>query len=197
MKTGGFEIGHDTEVAQGAKASGQTLSELDQTVNRLDGAIGKPSFQEGDNTAPMFLNALCQLAEGLEPAELGALAPPAQSFLIFIGEDILKRVAQNTPCSGQLLRGTRASKRHWSWKKFRCLQRLMLVSWVGQSLPHCGHPKRLPCSKSNFRSNRRGSPSNRHSVTFHPASSCKAAVNNASGVIAHCSPLEGIYKGRQ
>ena len=94
MKTGGFEIGHDTEVAQGAKASGQTLSELDQTVNRLDGAIGKPSFQEGDNTAPMFLNALCQLAEGLEPAELGALAPPAQSFLIFIGEDILKRVAQ-------------------------------------------------------------------------------------------------------
>jgi hypothetical protein len=57
MKTGGFEIGHDTEVTQGAKTSGQTLSKLEQTVNRFDGAIGEPSFQEGDNAAPMFLNA--------------------------------------------------------------------------------------------------------------------------------------------
>ena len=30
----------------------------------------------------------------------------------------------------------------------------------------------------------RGSPSNRHSLTFHPASRCRAAVNKASGVIA-------------
>ena len=42
------------------------------------------------------------------------------------------------------------------------------------------------------------SPSNRHSLTFHPASSCKAAVNNASGVIPlMLFPLAGIYKGRQ
>lgn len=63
MKTGGFEVSHDTEVAQGAKASGQTLSELEQTVNRFDGPIAQPSFQESDNAAPTFLNALCQLAK--------------------------------------------------------------------------------------------------------------------------------------
>src|SRR4029434_9189100 len=95
MKTGGFEIGHDTEVTQGAKTSGQTLSKLEQTVNRFDGAIGEPSFQEGDNAAPMFLNAQRQLAKGLEPTELGALAPPAQGLLIFIGEDVLEHVAQS------------------------------------------------------------------------------------------------------
>ena len=94
MKTSGFEIGHDAEVTQGAKPSGQTLSELEQTVNRLDGAIGKSSFQEGDNAAPMFLNALCQLAKRFEPTELCPLAPPAQGLLILVGEDILEHVAQ-------------------------------------------------------------------------------------------------------
>ena len=63
MKTGGFEIGHDTEVTRRAKTSGQALSKLEQTVNRFDGTIGKPSFQEGDNAAPVFLNTLCQLTE--------------------------------------------------------------------------------------------------------------------------------------
>ncbi len=38
---------------------------------------------------------------------------------------------------------------HSYWKKFRCLQRLVLVSWVGQSLPHCGQLKRLPCPIDN------------------------------------------------
>src|SRR5262245_12222762 len=94
MKTGGLEISHDTEVAQGAKASGQTLSKLEQTVNRFDGAVGKPSFEEGDNAPPMFLNARCQVAKRLEPAELGALAPPAQGLLIFVGEDVLEHIAQ-------------------------------------------------------------------------------------------------------
>ena len=37
---------------------------------------------------------LCQLAKGLEPTELGALAPPAQSLFIFVGEDVLEHVAQ-------------------------------------------------------------------------------------------------------
>ena len=59
----------------------------------------------------------------------------------------------------------------------------MLVSCVGQSLPHWGLPKRLPSSKSSFRSSRRGSPANRDSLTFHPASSSKAALNKASGLI--------------
>lgn len=36
---------------------------MQQGVNRLDGAIGKSSFQEGDNPAPLFLNALCQHPE--------------------------------------------------------------------------------------------------------------------------------------
>ena len=94
MKASGFEIGDDAEVTQRAKTSGQTLSELEQAVNHLDGTIGKPSFQKGDNAAPVFLNALCQLAEGLEPTELGALAPPAQGLLIFVGEDVLEHVAQ-------------------------------------------------------------------------------------------------------
>ena len=94
MKAGGFEIGHDTEVTQRAKTSGQTLSQLEQTVNRFDGTIGKPSFQEGDNAAPMFLNALCQLAKGLKPTKLGALAPPAQGLLIFIGKGLALRWAK-------------------------------------------------------------------------------------------------------
>ena len=94
METSGFEIGHDAEVTQGAKTSGQTLSKLKQPVDCLDGAIGQPSFQESDNAAPMFLNAAGQLAKGFEPTELGALAPPAQSLFIFVGEDVLEHVAQ-------------------------------------------------------------------------------------------------------
>jgi hypothetical protein len=94
MKTGGFEIGHNTEVTQGTEASGQTLSKLEQAVNRLDGTISEPGFQEGDNAAPMFLNALCQLTERFEPTELCALAPPAQGLLIFVGENVLEHVAQ-------------------------------------------------------------------------------------------------------
>ncbi|HET6889996.1 MAG TPA: hypothetical protein VFH31_02745 [Pyrinomonadaceae bacterium] len=93
-KTSGFEIGHDADVTQGAKPSGQTLGELQQTVNRLDGAIGKSSFQEGDNAAPMLLNALCQLAKRFETTQLCPLAPPAQGLLIFVGEDVLEYVAQ-------------------------------------------------------------------------------------------------------
>jgi len=58
METSGFEIGHDAEVTQGAKTSGQTLSKLEQAVDRLDGAISESSFQEGDNAAPMCLNVL-------------------------------------------------------------------------------------------------------------------------------------------
>ena len=80
METSGFEIGHDAEVTQGAKTSGQTLSKLEQPVDCLDGAIGQPSFQESDNAAPMFLNAAGQLAKGFEPTELGALAPPAHGI---------------------------------------------------------------------------------------------------------------------
>jgi hypothetical protein len=49
------------------KATGDALSHLEEAVNGFDGGIGKSSFQEGDNAAPMFLNAFCQLAEGLEP----------------------------------------------------------------------------------------------------------------------------------
>ncbi|HEY5704176.1 MAG TPA: hypothetical protein VIS96_01225, partial [Terrimicrobiaceae bacterium] len=37
---------------------------------------------------------LCQFAKGLEPTELGALAPPAQGLFIFVGEDVLEHVAQ-------------------------------------------------------------------------------------------------------
>jgi hypothetical protein len=94
MKTGGFEVSHDAETTQGAKSSGQTLSKLEQAVNCLDGAIGEPCLQKGDHTAPMFLDALCQVPKGFEPTELGALAPPAQGLLIFVGEDVLEYVAQ-------------------------------------------------------------------------------------------------------
>jgi hypothetical protein len=47
METSGFEIGHDAEVTQRAKTSGQTLSKLKQPVDCLDGAIGMAqcSFQ--------------------------------------------------------------------------------------------------------------------------------------------------------
>jgi hypothetical protein len=94
VKTSGFEISHYAEVTQGAESSGQTLSKLEQTVNRLDRAIGESSFEEGDNAAPMLSNARSQLAKRVEPTELGPLAPPAQVLLIFIGEDALEHVAQ-------------------------------------------------------------------------------------------------------
>jgi hypothetical protein len=67
---------------------------LEQAVNRFDRAVGKPSFQEGDNAAPMLLNALCQLAKRFETTELCSLAPPAQGLLIFVGEDVLEHVAK-------------------------------------------------------------------------------------------------------
>jgi hypothetical protein len=67
----------------------------------------------------------------------------------------------------------------------------MPVSRVGQNLPHCGHPnafallKKQPLRfayKSTF-------------PHFPSASSCRAAVNNASGVIALILfPKPRIYK---
>jgi hypothetical protein len=42
----------------------------------------------------MFLDALCQVPKGFEPTELGPFAPPAQSLLIFVSEDVLEHVAQ-------------------------------------------------------------------------------------------------------
>ena len=114
MKTSGFEIGHDTEVTQGAKASGQTLSKLEQTVNRFDGPIGQPSFQESDSAAPMFLNALRHLAKGFQTTKLCAFAPPAQGLLIFLGEDILKRVAladgPGSDCTARFFAGTGSAR---------------------------------------------------------------------------------------
>jgi hypothetical protein len=56
-------------------------------------------------------------------------------------------VTLKTPCFGQCLRGTRASKRHSYWKKFRCLHRFVLVSWVGKACRTadiqsvCPHPR--------------------------------------------------------
>jgi hypothetical protein len=84
VKAGGLENGHDAEITQRAKTSGQTLSKLKQAVDSLDGAVGKSGFQEGDDTAPMFLNALGQVPKGFEPTELCPLAPPAQGLLIFL-----------------------------------------------------------------------------------------------------------------
>ena len=94
MKTGGLEVSHDTKVTEGAKSSGQTLGKLEQTIDGLDGAIGEPSLQKSDDTAPMVLDARCQLAEGFEPTEFGPFAPPAQGLLIFVGEDVLEHVSQ-------------------------------------------------------------------------------------------------------
>ena len=70
----------------------------------------------------------------------------------------------------------------------------MLVSCVGQSLPHCGQPKRLPASKSSV--NTAGWFAFKSTLlTFHPASSCKAAVNKGSGVIPPMLfPLAGTSK---
>src|SRR4029450_4322762 len=42
----------------------------------------------------MFLDALCQVPKGFEPTELGPFAPPAQSLLICVSEDVLEPVAQ-------------------------------------------------------------------------------------------------------
>ena len=92
---------------------------------------------------------------------------------------------------------SRASSRHSYWKKFRCLHCLVLVSCVGHSLPHCGHPNFL----------RSQNPTSKP-VAWAPlqidipqpstyASSCRAAVNNASGVIAPILfPLDRDLKGR-
>jgi hypothetical protein len=94
MKTGSFEIGHDTELRQGAEISRQALSEFKKTVNRIDGTIGKPSFQESDNTAPVFLNAPCQVPNGFELTELRPFATPAQCLLILVGQDVLEHDSQ-------------------------------------------------------------------------------------------------------
>ena len=79
---------------------------------------------------------------------------------------------------------SRASSRHSYWKKFRCLHCLVLVSCVGHSLPHCGHPNFLRSQNPTSKPVAWAPLPNRHSTTFHLASSCRAAVNNASGVIA-------------
>ena len=88
-------------------------------------------------------------------------------------------------CRGQ--RRVGCSKRHSYWTKFN--DSSLDVGVIGRAkLAALWASKRLPASESSFRDSRRGSPLDRHSVTFHPASSCSAVVNNPSGVIADSVP---------
>ena len=100
----------------------------------------------------------------------------------------------NTPVVGGNRRGTSAPKVNSSWKK--CLQRLMPVSRVGQKLAALRTSKAFALLKKQPP---RFAFNNFHSLTFHPASRCRAAVNKASGVIALTlfPPMPRIYKGRQ
>jgi hypothetical protein len=69
LKSGGIEIGHDMEATQGAKPSGQTLSKLERTVNRLKGAIGK---QHRSNVLECSVPTRERVrANGKEPPSIG------------------------------------------------------------------------------------------------------------------------------
>ena len=80
MKASGFEIGHDAEVTQRAKTSGQTLSKLEQTVNRFDGTNGKPSFQKGDNAADTVSKVIHKRREKASAMPCSQPAPIVNNF---------------------------------------------------------------------------------------------------------------------
>ena len=87
-----------------------------------------------------------------------------------------------TPQSGQVMRGTRACRNAWCWKKSRCRHSCMAVSCTGQSaVPHCGHGKRPPLAKSISISRRRFSASKAQALTIHggisPSASCIRSVS--------------------
>src|SRR5690606_31376044 len=93
-----------------------------------------------------------------------------------------------TEPSGSLTRGTRTSRKHSCWKKFRCRYRLVCVSCTGCSPAHSGCVKRLPARKSTWMVNERASPSKRASRTNHGVATPSAASNNCSDCILSPPP---------
>jgi hypothetical protein len=65
------------------------------------------------------------------------------------------------------VRGTLATSSQRYWKKFKCRQRLSMVSCIPHKALHCGHSKCSPATCSNRSSRRFGSPSKRHWATRH------------------------------
>jgi hypothetical protein len=81
------------------------------------------------------------------------------------------------------VRGTLATSSQRYWKKFKCRQRLSIVSWTPHKALHCGHSKCSPGTCSSRSSKRFGSPSKRHSLTRHWRPNPSATVKSSSGVI--------------
>jgi hypothetical protein len=81
------------------------------------------------------------------------------------------------------VRGTLATSSQRYWKKFKCRQRLSMVSCTPHKALHCGHSKCSPGTCSSRSSRRFGSPSKRHWATRHCRPRPSAAVKSSSGVI--------------
>ena len=81
------------------------------------------------------------------------------------------------------VRGTLATSSQRYWKKFKCRQRLSMVSCTPHKALQSGHSKCSPGRCSIRNSKRLGSPSKRHWATRHCLPSPSAAVKSSSGVI--------------
>jgi len=86
------------------------------------------------------------------------------------------------------VRGTLATNSQRYWKKFKCRQRLSMVSCTPHKALQCGHSKCSPGTCSRRSSSRFGSPSKRHWLTRHCGESPSAALKSSSGVILLMSP---------
>ena len=81
------------------------------------------------------------------------------------------------------MRGTLATSSQRYWKKFKCRQRLSMVSCTPDKALQRGHSKCSPGVCSSRSSKRFGSPSKRHWATRHCRPSPRAAVKSSSGVM--------------
>src|SRR6516225_725818 len=87
---------------------------------------------------------------------------------------------RRTPWSGQSMRGIRACRKAWCWKKLRWRHVFFTVSCTGQSaLPHSGQAKRPPVLKSISMSSRFLSASNLASATIHGGTRPRASWNRS------------------
>lgn len=95
VEAAGFEVGGESEVEENTEATGDTLGDLEQAVEGLNGGVGQAGLHEGNDSVKVGFDGGSELAEGFEPGAGGPAAPPVQGVEVGVGEHILEGLAQS------------------------------------------------------------------------------------------------------
>jgi hypothetical protein len=87
--------------ASSTKATGDSLSHLEEAINGFNCGISQAGFQIGEDAGEVFFESSREFAEGFESAMVGPAQPPAEGRQVAIGQHPLaSRKAMARPSIG-------------------------------------------------------------------------------------------------